>query len=293
MKPDLFHQYRLERIEVFYQTLQMADQGAYTASDGTRVAIEGTEEMCRNSKMYTEEFSVADHPSLDAPVPVEVVNDDCLAVAERLVNEGYNPAVLNLANRYNPGGGVLNGSRAQEETLCRRSNLYLSLVQFSPYAGICGVGQREEQYPLALDFGGIYSPGVTVFRLDDTHGYAGMTHPYRAGFITVAGINRPDLTPDGEEIVPRLVPAVKNKLRTILRIGLDNGHDALVLGALGCGAFRNPPAHVARLFHEVFLEPEFANKFRRVVFAILDDHNANLRHNRRGNFLPFYEEFQK
>ncbi len=46
-------------------------------------------------------------------------------------------------------------------------------------------------------------------------------------------------------------------IRTILRIGLSNGHDALILGAMGCEAFRNPPSHVAKLFHEVIIEPEF------------------------------------
>ena len=70
-----------------------------------------------------------------------------------------------------------------------------------------------------------------------------------------------------------------------------HGHDSLVLGALGCGAFRNPPHHIAKLFHEVIQEVEFANKYKRLVFAILDDHNAHREHNKEGNFLPFAREF--
>lgn len=103
-------------------------------------------------------------------------------------------------------------------------------------------------------------------------------------------MNRPDLTTEGM-IAEHHVEPIKNKIRIIFRIGLVHGHDSLVLGALGCGAFRNLPRHVARLFHEVMDEPEFKDKYRRVVFAILDDHNAHQGHNPEGNFKPFAEEF--
>lgn len=59
------------------------------------------------------------------------------------------------------------------------------------------------------------------------------------------------------------VEPIKNKIRTIFRIGLIHGHDSLVLGALGCGAFRNPPRHVAQLFHEVMEELEFKTSITR------------------------------
>ena len=89
-----------------------------------------------------------------------------------------------------------------------------------------------------------------------------------------------------------LIEPVKNKIRTIFRLGLKHGHDSLVLGALGCGAFCNPPEHIARLFHEVMKEPEFANKFKLIDFAILEDHNSHRRHNSEGNYLPFKREFE-
>ncbi len=84
----------------------------------------------------------------------------------------------------------------------------------------------------------------------------------------------------------------KDKIRTILRIAMEHCHDALVLGALGCGAFGNPPAQVAKLFHEVFDEPEFKNQFKEVVFAILEDRNS-LKNSITGNYLPFKKEFER
>ena len=88
-----------------------------------------------------------------------------------------------------------------------------------------------------------------------------------------------------------LVEPVKNKIRSIFRIGLLHGHDSLVLRALGCGVFRNPPSHIARLFHEVMVK-EFKNKFRLLLFIIFDDHNARLKHNPEGNYLPFVRDLE-
>jgi isoleucyl-tRNA synthetase len=85
-------------------------------------------------------------------------------------------------------------------------------------------------------------------------------------------------TPDGEQIM-------KNKIRTIYRIALANGHDSLVAGAFGCGAFRLPADKIAHLFHEIINETEFKNKFTKVIFAILDQEGKD------GKFAPFYELF--
>ena len=64
--------------------------------------------------------------------------------------------------------------------------------------------------------------------------------------------------------------------------------DSIVLGAFGCGAFHNPPKHIARLFHEVINEKEFKDKYKLIAFAILEDHNSP----RGGNLQPFIEEFK-
>lgn len=196
-----------------------------------------------------------------------------------------------MASRRNPGGGVLGGAGAQEENLFRRTNLFQSMYQFADYANMYGLNARKEQYPLERNFGGIYTPDAIVFRGEEKSGYPLLGQDsFYMSFISVPAINRPNMK-DATHLADDMIEGTKNKMRTILRIGLIHGHDALVLGALGCGAFCNPPSHIAQLFHEVFEEPEFKNKYRLICFAILDDHNANRRHNPEGNYIPFKREF--
>lgn len=42
------------------------------------------------------------------------------------------------------------------------------------------------------------------------------------------------------------------------------------------------------LFSEVLKEEKFRNKYRRLVFSIIDDHNAT---SSQGNFAPFSTTF--
>ena len=274
----------------FRNTVEIATHGFYFTEGGQRVELPDDSQMMRNTVFYEHEIHAVDASQNGVPTIVEVQNIDCLYAGVRLKAQGYNPAVLNMASRRNPGGGVTSGAGAQEETLFRRTNLFRSLYQFAPYAGQYGIKSSPRQYPLDRNFGGVYTPEAIYFRDCEQKGYALLEKPVSLSFITVAGINHPDLTSAGE-IASHHVEPIKNKIRTILRMGLVHGHDSLMLGALGCGAFRNPPRHVARLFHEVMDEPEFKDKYRRIVFAILDDHNAHQKHNPEGNFKPFAEEF--
>ena len=41
-----------------------------------------------------------------------------------------------------------------------------------------------------------------------------------------------------------------------------------ILGAFGCGAFKNPPEVVAQAFYEVIYEMGYKKYFKRIVFAI-------------------------
>ena len=278
------------RAKVFQNTVKIATEKAYLTEDGKRVDIY-EDLLPQRTEFYDKEIRCDDVKPRDSETIVEVLHIDCLEAAKLLEKKGYFPALLNMASWQNPGGGVKNGAGAQEETIFRRTNLFRSLYQFAPYALEYGLPINKKQYPLDINFGGIYSPLIICFRDDEKRGYKLRVNPFVFAVISVAGMERPHLTPDGKHIAPDYVNGVKNKIRTIFRIGLLNGHDSLVLGALGCGAYRNPPQHVARLFHEVMEEREFKNKYAKIVFAILDDHNAHQKHNPEGNYLPFVREF--
>lgn len=275
-------------IDIYRQTVEIAMRGDYVAPDGRTVSLGGDVEMRENTRFYSRKFTVNDLPRKCDRTEIIVMNKDSIDAGLLLKNEGYNPVVLNFASRQRAGGGVMNGSRAQEETLFRRTNLFRSLYQFMPYAEQFGVRKNRRQYPMDRDFGGIYTPYATVFRAAD---YSLLNVPQKLSFVSVAAMNRPRLV-EGL-IAPELIEGTLNKMRTILRIGLYHGHDAVVLGAFGCGAFQNPPRHIAYLFKEVINEPEFKNKYRCIVFAIIEDHNSFGSFNPDGNLQSFIDMFEE
>lgn len=282
---------RLFNVKTFHETVYIAHLGYYKSESGKTVELPRNPNITSGTVFYSKEFSVDRMPALNAETIIEVIDEDCLEATVRLAKEGYFPAVLNMASRQNPGGGVLKGSRAQEESIFRRTDIFKSLYQFVPYGENFGVPVAKSQYPLDPNFGGIYSPDVLLFRHPESKECALLETPEYINVISVAAMRNPELTPSGD-ISRHLIKGVKNKMRTIFRIALRHRHDALVLGAWGCGAYRNPPRHIASLFHEVLNEKEFKNKFRKIVFAILEDHNTSKAHNPEGNLLPFLKEFR-
>lgn len=286
MEDNNYRPSKQQLIEVYMKTMRAVQKGYYTADDGTEVKLDDDREMQENSRFYTHRFTVNDIPGYDDPTEIKVENTDSISAGKELLDEGYNPIVLNFASAKHAGGGVLNGSRAQEESLFRQTNLFRSLYQFTPNAENFGLKQNRRQYPMDRNFGGIYTPYAIVFRGSDRQGSPFLKHPFRLSFVSVAAINHPELE-DANHIAPKDVVTTLNKMRTIFRIGLVHGHDALVLGAFGCGAFANPPHHIAELFKEVINEKEFKNKYRKIVFAIIEDHNS-----KNGNLRPFIDVFE-
>ena len=282
------------RIEIFNSSLAIMRQGWYISSSGNKIYLPSVEEVTKEAVMYREPVRLRVEPVRPIHTEVFVENKDCVLAAKALIEAGYNPAMLNLADLYTPGGLVEYGSGAQEENLCRRSNLILSLYQFS-YARIyqyhdLGLVQHANQYPMDERYGGIYSRIVTFFRSSESDGSVLLDEPYNIPVISVAALSGPRIGVDGM-MLSEEAEITLDKMRTIFRIGILQGHDSLVLSAMGCGAFANPPAHIAKLFHQVIEEDEFRDKFSVIDFAILDGYRTGLLHNPEGNLLPFQREF--
>ena len=283
------------RIEIFNSTLAILRQGWYIAKNGKKVKLPDIKDVMDAAVMYREPFHVLIDPVNPTITEVRVENKDCVLAAKDLIDAGYNPAMLNLADLHTPGGLVEYGSGAQEENLCRRSNLILSLYQFS-HARIyqypdLGLIQEVEQYPMDERYGGVYSGIVTFFRGPESQGSMLEEKPYNIPVISVAALSGPRIDRNGM-MYPEEADITLDKIRTIFRIGQAQFHDSLVLSALGCGAFSNPPAHIAKLFHQVIEEDEFKNKFKFIDFAILDGYRTGMSHNPEGNLKPFEREFE-
>ena len=264
--------YRALRREVWENTRAIVEDNGYSLPDGNSVLLT---DVKRYSQFYYKSFSIV-FKRQKSPTEITVTADDCLDAAHKWVNDGLEVCVLNMANRRNPGGGVTTGAGAQEEYLFRCSDYYKFLYRYAPYAEQYGVTRSHYQYPLDRNFGGIFSSDVTIFRVNEATGYRLTTKPWKVNMIAVAGMNSPRLViEDGEErIAPELIEGVKNKIRTILRIARDRGQENLVLGAIGCGAFHNPPKHVAELFREVLCEHEFFGAFEKICFAVKTSHTS-------------------
>jgi uncharacterized protein (TIGR02452 family) len=280
--------------QIFRETTAIIQNGYYFAPSGARVDLH-MQPMLVGQRCYHKELLPVQKPQVAGGTQILVQKGDCLAKAEELVQQGYHPAVLNFASAGHPGGGVQTGARAQEETICRRSTLTRSIFSMdAKYASQYGYPLFDgNHYPLttSLDFSMIYSPEVTVFR-GAGQDYTLMEQPFNIAVITNAALNLRGrhsmrLTPDGH-MPDEAKDITRNKIRAILRVGLVKGHDSLVLGAFGCGAFCNPPQEMAQLFKEVMEESEFKDRYRLILFAILSDHN-----DKSSNFQAFESVFSK
>ncbi len=244
--------------ELGRQTLNAIDNGFVV--DGRVIYLEQDPEL---EARVLQNMYEADQLPGDVPQQIFVENLTTLQMTERLIQEGFNPLVCNWANKRDVGGDFLGGARAQEETLCRESDLYRRLEAV------------EDQYPIP-EHGGILVPQVQFFRKDLANGYAFM-EPIKADVFAVAFYNCNRAHGDGYDkpaTQEEYLEGTRQKIRAILRTAMENGNDSVVLGAGGCGAFRNDPRVISDLFREELNRFEFLNRFERVAFAIIDDHNV-------------------
>eukprot|EP01038_Epipyxis_sp_PR26KG_P012708 gene12708-17044_t len=232
-------------------------------------------------------------------VRIAIVEEDCLLVTGRLATSEmhFKPAVLNMANSYNCGGGFCTSRGSQEEYIFRNSTLVCSLwphrrpddVRWEVAEEVIPRDVQENGianafYPLT-DCGGIYSPCVQVFSLSDK--LLPEEKRFECSVLTIAAQDlrwRSDLYK-----APKFnYELTVKKFRTMLHMALVNGHKSLVLGAIGCGAFLNPPDAIASAFEELLgPQGEFHHSFDLIIFSIIfSKPNLQAFENRFGQKIP-------
>lgn len=233
-------------------------------------------EAVKRSAADTVLYDPDDYPELPVnpgkACVVSVTQGKTFQTAMDLHHTGTRTAVLNFASATTPGGGVKNGSSAQEESLCRCSTLYPALTQKWLWEKYYAVNRaaRDVLHSDAC----IYTPGVLICKTD-------ATIPQRMDIfvpVDVISCAAPNLreqpgnrhnTETGERTFisdKELYALHLKRARHILHVAAANGVDNLVLGAFGCGAFANDPAIVAEAYRDAL--PYYKGYFENIVFAI-------------------------
>lgn len=256
-----------QRIEIFQDTMDWV-----TKDNDLAKSID-------KAKKNTEIFWEDDYPCFNQ----ETIKETKITVSKNRSYEaamklsasmpGSKIAVMNFANAFHAGGGVINGSSAQEECLCRTSTLYPLLYRRS---------LRDSYYKHHHDLNTakasdalIYTEGVVICKTDEDI-------PKRMAkedwvIVDVITVAAPDLRTkfnlhaalvgngtfmnDAELFGYHVKRAIH-----VLTCAAAKGADTLVLGAFGCGAFQNNPEVVARAY-KVAIE-EFPKVFERIEFAV-------------------------
>jgi uncharacterized protein (TIGR02452 family) len=202
-------------------------------------------------------------PASVLPTTVEVVNETTLAGIARVLADGDGPvAALNFASAKNPGGGFLGGSQAQEESLARSSALYASLLRANGY-----YEHHRQSRSLLYSDAIILSPDCPIFRTDDG---ALLEEPRLATFLTCASPNAGAISKNRPDELARIGATFRRRSDYILALAASRGYKSLVLGAWGCGVFRNDPQTVASVFANHLRSGQWAGRFQRIVFSVLD-----------------------
>lgn len=166
---------------------------------------------------------------------------------------------LNFASARNPGGGFLNGSQAQEESIARATGLYPCQLKAENYY------KKNRLITTCLYTNHmIYSPKVPILKNED--GELLDTVNY-CSVITAPAVNTGVVLRNEPENIDKIEPYMRKRIEMVLAICKENEYEVLVLGAWGCGVFRNDPVVVATMFYEL-LNGKYRNHFKKVVFSI-------------------------
>lgn len=265
-------------------TLKILEQGYYFDKNGNGKRISDYQEQAEKGTEFWPAAKLDE--LLKKPLSGEifetsysVINDTTLNAVRSLLDNGLATPeellCLNFASAKNPGGGFLNGSQAQEESIARASGLYPCLLNAPEYY----TTHRAMKSCIYTD-SMIFSPLVPIFKDEDGEP---CDEVYLASVITSAAVNAGVVRRQEAKNAHLILPSMKVRIEKLLALCAEKKQKVLVLGAWGCGVFQNNPAEVALLFKEV-LDEKFATVFKHICFAIYSKEESFIK--------PFIQAFK-
>ncbi|MCY0976121.1 TIGR02452 family protein [Chryseobacterium wangxinyae] len=253
--------------EMAKDTLDILAKKYYINENNEKINIENELEISKKetvlfSSEELSEMTKNELPKADFETTFETRNCSSLKAILKLSEEENQEKLmcLNFASSKNPGGGFINGAEAQEESLARTSALYETQLQADDYYKT----HRAMKSCFYTDMM-IYSPKVPVFRKEKGEL---LVKPVLCNFITSPAVNAGVVKQQEPERVSEIFGAMDVRMDKMLSLALHQGNETLILGAWGCGVFKNDPREIAELFKK-HLHGKYKNKFERVVFAVL------------------------
>lgn len=213
------------------------------------------ESICKTIKYSPDTiFSKQTYDGLQNHLQIEVIQSD---VVDYIINNEFTNkkvAVLNFASYKHPGGKFIDGSSAQEETLCHNSFLYNVLSEFSDYYE----WNKKHLNRALYENRALYSPNI-IFEREEG-----------AVKCDVLSCAAPNFTASYRYCYTSMQEnsqVLKERIKFVLDIFKENQVDVVIIGAFGCGVFGQNPEEVALYFRK-FLESKNYN-FEKVIFPIL------------------------
>lgn len=266
---------RSYNIQMLADTLQILEQGWYE-KNGRKVKLKLSAQEMHDIQVYLPDDvkAICSDTGFQPPLTADghcthtCENMDSYALArKRAAETDARILVLNLASPVHPGGGVRKGASAQEEDLCRKSSLLLSLESRT--------ARKYYDYNQSLhSFMGsdalMLTPAVEIIKdengelLDDTV------------IVSVLTCAAPNVSYGKEGLREDAYrELVCGRITNMLKCAAFFGCRHLVLGAWGCGAYGNDASVISELFSRALRELDFNgchenDLFSRIDFAVLD-----------------------
>lgn len=216
-----------------------------------------------NTKIYSSIPLMKQHGDIrDKTIDIYLYDTDTVsAIMDICCSYNGKTAALNFASYKNPGGMFLKGSSAQEESLCHESFLFNVLRRFEDFYKY----NRENLNNSLYTDRALYTPDVCFIRNEN--------NSVSCDIITCAAPNKGSAMKYHHIQEYDNTFALLSRIRFILSIAEDQEVDNLILGAYGCGVFKQDPYEVASLFKQ---EIKYIKPCRRIIFAIPPSYNSDV-----------------